>query len=376
MHSTVFSSLLIICVCIPRQLLQAHSLMLPNSKSGGLDKGFNLLEVASKIVPQGRLVKPVKESWNFIWKRMMAELAPQNKLGSYERPSSVLKQGEIGSIQFPDEPGRYHLYLGNPCPWCHRVKLAVLLKKFNSKNIGITSLVDDPVKASRGGWIFSNHDKDPLGSYDLRELYEKLSPGYKGRCTAPLLADIQARKIVSNDSSEIVRMLNKANLGKGGDFVCIDLYPKELSSEIDRTNKWVYELLNNGVYRCGFSTKQEAYDKASADVIRGLQVANDILAKQDFLCGNVFTEADLRLLPTILRFDGVYSPLFRAGGVNRRIRDYPNLLAWLRRCWKIDGVEQSIELDDAVSSYYKQLFPLNPSGLLPTPFSKEDIGLV
>jgi putative glutathione S-transferase len=133
-----------------------------------LDKGFNLLENTSKILPQGNLVKVAKGSWNLIWKRMMAELAPQSKTGSYERPS-YKSNGKIGSgaDDFPDEKGRYHLYLGNPCPWCHRVKLAVAVKGFSEENIGQTRLVDDPVKASRGGWIFSKSDQDPLGSYDL-----------------------------------------------------------------------------------------------------------------------------------------------------------------------------------------------------------------
>lgn len=207
-----------------------------------------------------------------------------------------------------------------------------------------------------------------------RELYEKLSPGYKGRCTAPLLVDLKSKKMVSNESSDIVRMLNTANLGKVN-VECIDLYPKEQASEIDYTNEWVYELLNNGVYRCGFSTQQSAYDKASADVKRGLEKTNEILGASDFLCGDSFTEADLRLLPTVLRFDGAYSPLFRAGGVNRRIRDYPHLFSWLQRCWALEGVPESIDLEDAVASYYKQLFPLNPGGLLPTPITKEEIGL-
>lgn len=189
-----------------------------------------------------------------------------------------------------------------------------------------------------------------------------------------MLIDKKAKKIVSNDSSDIVRMLNKAKLGKGNEET-IDLYPNELASEIEATNEWVYELLNDGVYRCGFSTRQDAYDKASSDVRTGLKLADKILAERDFLCGNVFTEADLRLLPTILRFDGAYSPLFRAGGVNTRIRDYPHLFAWLKRCWNMDGIEQSIDLENAVSSYYRQLFPLNPGGLLPTPISKREIGL-
>ena len=172
-------------------------------------------------------------------------------------------------------------------------------------------------------------------------------------------------------------MLNEVELGKKEVEIaeCIDLYPKELASKIDETNEWVYELLNNGVYRCGFSTQQAAYDRASAGVKKGLDRANEVLSENDFLCGGSFTDADLRLLPTILRFDGAYSPLFRAGGVNRRIRDYPNLLAWLQRCWELEGVKETIDLEDAVSSYYRQLFPLNPGGLLPTPITLEEIGL-
>lgn len=146
-------------------------------------------------------------------------------------------------------------------------------------------------------------------------------------------------------------------------------------TEIECINDWVYKLLNDGVYRCGFSTKQYAYDQASKDVRQGLAKANDVLRIQDYLCGDVFTEADLRLLPTVLRFDGAYAPLFRAGGSHLRIRDYPYLLQWLQRCWDIDGVRESIDLQDATTSYYRQLFPLNPGGLIPTPITAADIGL-
>jgi len=137
----------------------------------------------------------------------------------------------------------------------------------------------------------------------------------------------------------------------------------------------VYRLLNNGVYRCGFSTTQSAYDKASADVREGLNRCETLLSNQDFLCGSQLTEADLRLLPTMLRFDGVYSPLFKAGGTHLRVRDYPNLHAWLKRCWAIDGVKESIDLADANQSYYKQLFPLNPGGIIPSTVTAAELGL-
>jgi len=138
----------------------------------------------------------------------------------------------------------------------------------------------------------------------------------------------------------------------------------------------VYELLNNGVYRCGFSTTQGAYDRASAGVRRGLERCEQVLAEDGYLCGPRFTEADLRLLPTALRFDGCYAPLFRAGGAHLRIRDFPHLHGWLVRCWnEVPGVQDSIDIEDASSSYYRQLFPLNPGGLIPSPITAVDMGL-
>eukprot|EP00591_Stephanopyxis_turris_P002319 CAMPEP_0195509126 /NCGR_PEP_ID=MMETSP0794_2-20130614/2149_1 /TAXON_ID=515487 /ORGANISM="Stephanopyxis turris, Strain CCMP 815" /LENGTH=356 /DNA_ID=CAMNT_0040636269 /DNA_START=93 /DNA_END=1163 /DNA_ORIENTATION=- len=352
---------------------------IPGFPGGNLDKGFNLLETASKFVPQGQIVNTAKESWKFAWKRMMAELAPQDKSGSYKRPSYSF-DGQIGSKEFPDEAGRYHLYVGNPCPWCHRARIAIALRNISPEEVGITQLIDDPVKASRGGWVFGTNkqNKDPLGCNDLRELYDKIKPNFKGRCTAPLLVDMKQQKIVSNESSDIVRMLNSATFGNPNNeqnLDRVDLYPPELSDVIDETNQWIYELLNNGVYRCGFSTQQVAYDAASADVLKGLAKCEDILSTQPYLCGSTFTESDLFLLPTMLRFDGVYAPLFKAGGAHLRVRDYPYLHAWLVRCWSMQGVPESIDLRDANESYYRQLFPLNAGGLIPTPVTAEAIGL-
>mgnify|MGYP005856508561 CR=1 FL=1 len=261
--------------------------------------------------------------------------------------------------------------------------MAVAVLGFQPNEIGVTQLVDDPIKASRGGWVFSPQQPDPVFGgqcKDLRELYDKLSLGgsFKGRCTAPLLVDKKTKRIVSNESADIVRMLNTATFGKKDvKDKRIDLYPAELANEIDETNEWVYRMINNGVYRCGFSTTQAAYDEASRDVRDGLKRCDEILSKQDFLCSkNQFTEADLRLLPTILRFDGAYAPLFKAGGTHLRIRsDFPNIHAWLKRCWAIPGVKDSIDLADATGSYFKQLFPLNPGGIIPTPLTASDLGL-
>jgi glutathionyl-hydroquinone reductase len=290
---------------------------------------------------------------------------------------------DIGSSEFPDEPGRYHVYTGNPCPWCHRVVLTMKLLDFSIPNqIGWTVLEDNPRRASRGGWIFSSQQPDTVfgGCRDLRQVYDVLSIGgrYQGRCTAPLLVDTKTKRIVSNESADICRMLNRAALGSSAETMerRLNLVPSHLQAEVDETNEWVYRLVNNGVYRCGFATTQAAYDAASDNVREGLRRCEERLQQNLYLCGNDMTEADVRLLPTLLRMDGVYAPLFRAGGAQARIRtDYPATHAWLVRCWSRSGVAESIDVSDACASYYRQLFPLNPSGIVPTPVTAKDLGL-
>jgi putative glutathione S-transferase len=371
---------------------QHHPLQLPQplaaEKEQKLDKGFKLLEIASSVVPQGRIVQTAKESWKFVWKRMMAELAPQDKSGQYQRPSYGFDQ-TLGSKQHPVEgfnknKGRYEVYVGNPCPWCHRVRLVVNLLQLQEDDVlGLTVLVDDPIKASRGGWVFSKPPKQAPNVQDLRGLYDILSPGYEGRCTAPLLVDWKTKTIVSNESKDIVRMLPlllqaKEKSSSDDEKSSLDICPAELQVQINETNEWIYQLLNNGVYRCGFSTSQQAYQQASKDVLEGLQKCEDILAKQNFLCSNdQVTESDIMALPTLLRFDAVYSPFFGAGGKHLRLEcDYPNIFRWLKRCWQdTPGVAASIDLPDACSSYYRQLFPLNPGGIVPTPVTAKTLRL-
>lgn len=349
---------------------------LRSSQKNNLDKGFNILELASGVLPQGNVVVVASEGWKLIWKRMMAELAPQDRTGAYQRPTYTFRSA---TPTLATDVGRYHLYTGNPCPWCHRAVLAMRLLDLKEQ-IGWTELEDNPRKASRGGWIFAASRPDRVfgGCRDLRELYDKLSDSgnYRGRCTAPLLVDTRTKTIVSNESSEILRLLNQlARDTSGGSS--IDLVPFQLEQEIDAINAEIYGKLNNGVYRCGFATTQTAYDAANADVLQGLEYCEAKLSTSLYLCGSQLTEADVRLLPTILRFDGVYAPLFRAGGTHTRIRsDFPAIHAWLQRCWNTNpGVRQSIDLADACGSYYAQLFPLNPSGIVPAPVSAKALGL-
>jgi len=155
----------------------------------------------------------------------------------------------------------------------------------------------------------------------------------------------------------------------------VELRPEALVDEIEAASDWIYRELNNGVYRCGFSTTQAAYDLASTDVLSALNKLEAILAESQFIVGDKLTEADVRALPTLLRFDAAYSVLFRAGGGMKKLRDYPAVDAYVKRAWCVPGVRSTIDLEDAWSSYYRQLFPLNPGGLVPTLPAARDLGL-
>ena len=171
-------------------------------KSGdGLEKGFNVMEWTGAIIPQGVLVKGVKTGWRLAWSALMKELAPQSKDGEYIRPSYDFK-GEIGTHTFPecDEPGRFHLYAGKACPWCHRVELVRSVRRLQ-ECISMTTVLDRPEEASRGGWVFTSSSPDPVvGAKDLREVYDVLTGGFRGRCTAPLLV---VRVVFACDGDEL-----------------------------------------------------------------------------------------------------------------------------------------------------------------------------
>ncbi|KAL4857982.1 Glutathionyl-hydroquinone reductase PcpF [Chlorella vulgaris] len=365
----------------------AHRVMCNQQGTKG---GFRVLERTGALVPQGLLVKTAKYGWRTAWKTLMTELAPQSKDGTYQRPTYNF-QGTIGSPDFPFEAGRYHLYVGNACPWCHRVLLALVVAGLQG-TISFSRAVDDPERASRGGWVFDG--KDPVfGCSDLREVYDIISPGFKGRCTAPLLIDAKAKKAVCNESSIIVR--NLANLAlplgqpaaaaasggasAGASVGAVDLCPAELLGDIERWNTKIYETVNNGVYQCGFSTTQAGFSKAEAALFDTLQELDGVLSRQRFVCGERFTEADLRLFPTIVRFDAVYATLFKC--CRRRVADHPHLQAWLRDVHQLQlpssglQLRDCFDLEDARRSYFQQLFPLNPSGIVPGGPTAADLGL-
>ncbi|CAE7327190.1 THO2 [Symbiodinium pilosum] len=241
-------------------------------------------------------------------------------------------------------------------------------------------LVDNPERASRGGWAFdpAQGAVDPVfGAADLREVYDRAAgrdgSGYVGRCTAPLLVDARTRRAVSNDSVQIVRMIATASatdeersLGRA-----VDLVPEDLKEQIEATTRWSYELLSNAVYRAGFATSQEAFARAARDAAEGLRRVEDQLSKHRFLCGDRITEADVMLLPCAARFDAVYASLFLRGSCGLW-REGENRRRWLQRCWSLPGVPDAVDVSACQESYFRTLFPLNPSQIMPVPASDPD----
>ncbi|KAG1674958.1 hypothetical protein FOA52_014753 [Chlamydomonas sp. UWO 241] len=343
--------------------------------SGGVNKGLGILEWTGKVVPQGLLVGGVKEAWKAAWQVMVRELAPQDRSGAYVRQTYAF---DAKAQDVVPEPGRYHLYLGNACPWCHRVYLAYVLRGFSKETLGITQLGSDPTKARRGGWIFSRAHPDPVfGAQDLWEVYDRCQPGWTGRCTAPLLVDKIARKIVSNESADIVAILDGLPMPRCSEVL---LRPESMAKEIDALCEQVYRDVNNGVYVSGFSTSQVAYDAAQTRLFSTLDMLEERLSRSRFLLGDRFTQADLWLFPTISRFDSVYAGIFRCG--RKLVRaDYPNLQAWLRDVWQLQvpgsglQVPDTIDIDAARSSYYGSLFPVNPSGIVAAGPTQADLRL-
>eukprot|EP01024_Parvocaulis_polyphysoides_P038110 TRINITY_DN3411_c0_g1_i3.p1 TRINITY_DN3411_c0_g1~~TRINITY_DN3411_c0_g1_i3.p1 ORF type:complete len:404 (+),score=20.19 TRINITY_DN3411_c0_g1_i3:193-1404(+) len=337
------------------------------------DKGLGILEWTGGLISQGTLVKGVKGCWRLAWQTMMKELAPQSSKGEYKRPKYNF-QGQIGQdVQFPNEYGRYHVYVGNACPWCHKVLLVLAITGAANAFITYSKLQDDAERASRGGWVFD--EKDPIfGAKDLRQVYDICSPGFTGRCTAPLMVDRKSKKIVSNESSIIVKNICDLTFEGRTD---IDLYPEHLQKQINELEEKVYNGVNNAVYRSGFSTSQTAYDQAQTELYNTLGEIDQVLSNQKFLLGSKMTIVDLQLYPTIARFDSAYSVLFKCS--RKRIQDYPNLSRWFGDVYNLNvagaalQVKDTYNFDEGRQSYFQQLFPLNPGGIVPSGPTFDDV---
>lgn len=283
--------------------------------------------------------------------------------GRFVRQDSAFRHSVTadGSSGFPAEAGRYHLYVSLACPWAHRTLIVRALKGLEE---AISVSVVDPFMGSEGWWF----GDDPDGTADtvngkshLHQVYTLADPAYTGRVTVPVLWDKRQGTIVSNESAEIIRMLNSAFDAIGD--ASVDLYPEALREEIDRINAFVYPNVNNGVYRCGFATTQEAYEEAFEQLFAALDELEARLGRQRYLAGDRITEADWRLFTTLVRFDPVYVGHFKCN--IRRIDDYPALSGYLRELFQMPGIADTVRLDHIKDHYYGSHETINPTRIVP-----------
>ncbi|GAB2213733.1 hypothetical protein Droror1_Dr00018046 [Drosera rotundifolia] len=307
----------------------------------------------------------------------MASPSSENKdLGAFVRTPSSFRNliSRNPTSPFPAEPGRYHLYISYACPWASRCYSFLKLKGLEQvisfsvvkSKFGKTKEGDDHI-----GWVFpaSGTEEvgarpDPLnGAKSIRDLYELANPNYNmKKYSVPVLWDKKLKTIVNNESSEIIRMFNS----EFNDFAAnpnLDLYPSHLSSQIDEINEWVYDGINNGVYRCGFAKKQGPYNEAVEKLFEALDKCEDILGEQRYLCGSSLTEADIRLFVTLIRFDEVYVVHFKCN--KKMVHEYPNLINYTKDIFQHPGMSSTVNMAHIKSHYYGSIPSINPLGIIP-----------
>ncbi len=269
--------------------------------------------------------------------------------------------GPTGEGGFKAEPGRYHLYVSLACPWAHRTLIFRKLKKLEDL---ISVSIVDPYMLENG-WEFKGRNggtKDDLfGSDFLWQVYTRADPNYSGRVTVPVLWDKQKNTIVSNESAEIIRMFNSAFNSLTGSTE--DFYPEDLHEEINTLNAEIYDKVNNGVYKCGFATTQEAYESHIGPLFEMLDTLEARLSKGRYLFGDRMTEADWRLFTTLIRFDPVYVGHFKCN--IRHIADYPNLWAYLKDLYQHPGIAETVDFYHIKHHYYGSHHTINPTGIVP-----------
>lgn len=270
--------------------------------------------------------------------------------------------GPSGLEGFKAEPNRYHLYVSLACPWAHRTLIYRKLKGLED----MTSVSAVHPLMHEHGWTFNEGEgviPDPIFNADyMHQIYTKAKSDYTGRVTVPVLWDKKNNTIVSNESSEIIRMFNSAfdEVGANKD---VNFLPEALRSEIDELNDYIYPNINNGVYKSGFATTQEAYEEAVVDLFKALDTIEARLEKNRYLTGDTITEADWRLFTTLVRFDPVYVGHFKCN--IKRIVDYPNLWGYLRDLYQVPGVAETVNMDHIKTHYYGSHDTINPSLIVP-----------
>ncbi|WP_322866745.1 glutathione S-transferase family protein [Aquicoccus sp. G2-2] len=290
--------------------------------------------------------------------------------GAFKRNASVFRNwitpdgapGPSGEGGFAAESGRYHLYVCYACPWAHRTLIFRALKGLE-KHIGVSAVHPDMLE---DGWSFATDFPGATGDelYGLpflRDLYLKADPSLSGRVTVPVLWDKQRETIVSNESAEIIRMLNSAFDGITGNT--LDFWPEELREAIEPVNARIYDTFNNGVYKAGFATSQAAYDAAVGPLFETLDWLEQRLSTQRYLMGDVLSEADWRLFTTLVRFDTVYHGHFKCN--RARIVDYPAVWAYTRALYQVPGVAGTVRLDHITRHYHYSHDTINPHRIVP-----------
>ena len=269
--------------------------------------------------------------------------------------------GPSGIGGFKAEPNRYHLYVSLACPWAHRTTIYRKLKGLEDM---ISLSIVHPFMGDKG-WTFAEGAgviADPIVKADyLYEVYIAAKPDYTGRVTVPILWDKETNTIVSNESSEIIRMFNSAFDEVGA--TAINFLPTELLAEIDTVNEFVYSAVNNGVYKAGFATTEAAYKEAVITLFDALDTLEARLVDQRYLLGNTITEADWRLFTTLVRFDAVYVGHFKCN--IRRIVDYPNLWGYLRDLYQVPGIAETVSIEHIKAHYYTSHANINPTRIIP-----------
>eukprot|EP00270_Netrium_digitus_P000062 TRINITY_DN1008_c0_g1_i1.p1 TRINITY_DN1008_c0_g1~~TRINITY_DN1008_c0_g1_i1.p1 ORF type:complete len:414 (-),score=83.25 TRINITY_DN1008_c0_g1_i1:88-1302(-) len=297
-----------------------------------------------------------------------------SKDGAFIRTSSTFRNSITadGSTGFPAVAGRYHLYVSFACPWASRC-LAFLKLKGLDDIIGVTVVKPKWERTREGeahfGWPFSSvageeegTEPDPInGAKFVRDLYEMADPASK-KFSVPVLWDKEQKTIVNNESAEITRMFNDQfnDLAKNPS---LDLYPPHLRAKIDEVNAFVYDDINNGVYKCGFAVKQQAYEDAFMRLYAALDKCESILSGQRFVAGDVLTEADIRLFVTLIRFDEVYAVHFKCN--KKLIREYPNLFNYTKDVYQIPGIAETVNMQHIKKHYYGSHPSINPFGIVP-----------
>lgn len=270
--------------------------------------------------------------------------------------------GISGEGGFKAEADRYHLYVSYACPWAHRTLIFRKLKQLEDL---ISVSVVDAKMPDEHGWSFSDADgaiPDTVNNADyMWQVYAAAKPDYTGRVTVPVLWDKKQKTIVSNESSEIIRMFNSAFNDLTGNKD--DYYPDELKAAIDEINPRIYSGINNGVYKSGFATTQTAYNEAVSALFETLDWVESILAEKRFLTGDRVTEADWRLFTTLVRFDAVYVGHFKCN--RQRIADYPHMSRYLKELYQWSGVKETVNLDHIITHYYWSHTSINPHRVVP-----------